>query len=176
MLKGGEGNGNMENYRWYNNGIENIYITTDTPVPEGFYPGRLKGKNNFNLDNNETIWINNGVIQKHIKKYERNLYSDEWVNGMLERPEEWRQKVILTLKTKVSRENAILGTKKWHLEHPHATNSGTFKNGVKPHNIGKVAINNGSIIKYINKDELDKYLCDGWVKGVSEVKEKRKHK
>jgi len=87
------------NCKWYNNGVENKFIPKDKVPPEGYQPGMIltnitkdewitkvhagRKPEDYNTTGG-TIVINDGKVNKHIKKEELNDYLKEgWKNGKL---------------------------------------------------------------------------------------------
>lgn len=163
---GGDGGNLVSNYKWYNDGINEYYLSPTDEVPSNYIKGRLT-KGNGPKD---YIWINNGSINKTIKRENLSQYSD-WNLGMLDRGISWKQHIKEAAKD-VDRTNVIVAHKKFFEEHPHFTNSGSFKKGQMPLNKGKKWITDGVTNKYIDKDDIDKYIQLGWRLGCTQMKKK----
>jgi len=101
IANGGDGGDITIGYKWYTNGEIDIYLKNSNP-PNGFYLGRARDK--FKNVNKNNIWINNGVINKHILKTDLEKYPD-WSLGMLDRGDVWKQNI------KKARENVSEITK-----------------------------------------------------------------
>lgn len=55
------------NRRWYNNGVESIYINKDEPVPDGFVPGRIKTWKNHKVVSVEIVNIQIPVFDMEVE-------------------------------------------------------------------------------------------------------------
>ena len=164
LTDGGDGGATCKNYSWWNDGAKNYYFPPDSIIPEGLTKGRLI---NF-LDNSETIWINNGTIQKHIKISRLEEYPN-WNIGMLDRGEAWHKAVTENLRKPEVILKAKEGQANFYKNNPHFTNSGSWVSGQAAHNKGKVAINNGLQNKYISKSDIDEWLNLGWSLGLKKI-------
>lgn len=171
--EGGDGNDTTGNYRWYTNGKVELYLSKDEFPPEGFYSGR--STSNWE-DRHGKVWINNGVIQKHVPKSERHLYSNNWMDGMLDRGDKWREHVRETHKN-VSQES--IEKQKQTKRNKSTEEIQAWKNkiskslmGHTPLNKGKISITNGVKNKYITSDELEEWINKGWKRGNHQNRKK----
>lgn len=160
------GNGGTGKYcKWYNDGQNEFYINTLFEVHDkDLIKGRLKERfKNIGLN---TVWINNGSIQKHCNKEEAKKFIDlGWSKGMIYRGDEWRRKcghsisesqrkICSETAKKTIREGKNLG---WVLNQ--------FKKGQIPHNKNKIWITDGTKNAYINHDDI---IPDGWYRGCTQ--------
>ena len=167
IANGGDGGATCNGYTWYTDGVNDYYISKNEVVPDNL----IKGRSKRCVDNSDTMWINNGKIQKHIKINDIDKYSG-WSHGMLERSAEWHRKVKKTLTSKEIRDKSKEALIRFHKEHLHWTNQTSFKKGNEPSNKGKIAITNNIENKYIDKKDLE-YWCDkGWHRGFTIHKNK----
>lgn len=171
LTSGGNG-GTGKGCEWYNDGKTEFYINVlvgELPNPN-WVKGRLKDR--FKNINKDTIWINNGIEQKHIPFKKAKRYLDTgWVEGMLDRGQEWLQHVIenhhvTEYQRRISSETA----KKTIAE---GRNPGwianQFKCGETSYNKDLIWITNGVENTYISKDSD---LPDGFKYGCTQSKKR----
>ena len=128
----------------FNEGLYNI----GHPMSEKFKQEQSKRAKNYNLTKKDYNIISEKAQGKKMM-YKDNIQTwvmkDE-INSYLE--DDWK----------------IGSCKKRNITKP-AWNKG-LKGKQKAHNSNKIAINNGNITKYIYKKELDKYIKEGYSKGM----------
>lgn len=167
IADGGEGGATCNDYTWYTDGTHDYYFSKYESVPEHL----VRGRSQLHTDNTNTVWINNGKIQKHIKWAELNKYSD-WKFGMLNRSDEWREKARKSITSEKARINSAIKLREFHSKHPHWTNKTSFKKGDTPSNKGRIAITDNNKNKYIDEKDLDYWIKLGWHRGFTMHKHK----
>lgn len=154
---------------WITDGKIEIQINKGEQPPKGFKNGRLK----INTDNSNTVWVNNGKIQKHIKKDALLEYLDSgYVLGMLPRCDSWYQNVGRYERTPEIRKN-ISKSNKSHLPEVRAKISNSLK-GSSSATKGRISITDGVKNKFIFKEQLVEYENLGWHRGSTQNHRKRK--
>ena len=146
FTEGGEGGNTTSHCRWYNDGINEYYIDIEQDkVPDNLVKGRI-----YKVDNSNTVWINNGKEQKHIHLEDLEKFPN-WERGMLDRGDEWYNKVSSQLKNKSPEmcKRISEGKKKVFKENPDFRNGGNWVKGQAPSNKGKIWITNGKDNKYM---------------------------
>lgn len=180
ITKGGEGGDTCSCYTWITNGFENKYIREDEIVPEGWKKGRIV-VDGFKNSSTGKVWMNNGKEEELVEEELIEDYLNKgWTKGMLYRGDDWKENVAKS-KQNMSKEkwvNIKEGIKRFYQEHPHFTNSGSFKKGQETHNKGKISVTNGINNKFIYETELNSFLKDNkdWRKGNTQTHKKRERK
>lgn len=162
LANGGDGGPTCNNYSWWNDGVRDYYFSPEEEIPDNLVRGRVKAT----ADNSDTIWINNGTIQKHIKIKDIDKYLG-WNKGMLDRGDSWKECATKRITNKEVQEKAQQRAREFRLNNPHFINSGSFKKGMTPSNKGKIWITNGVTNKYILPHELEYWVKLGWSRGVT---------
>lgn len=179
VSEGGEGGDTCSEFVWITDGKENRYVFYKDEIPLGFRRGRTicekfansnKGKIYIHNDE-ECILIPEDEIEKYIKS--------GWQRGMLDRGDAWRDNIRASMKnlSEDARKKRGMNFKRYYQENPHATNSTSFKKGMKTHNKGKISVTNGTTNKYIEEEMLEDFLYNNadWYRGNTQH-HKRKEK
>lgn len=155
----------LKGFIWINNGKESKLID-----PEDYELFKLEGyyKGNLTSPNKGKIWINNGIDSKLVDKSDLDSLQDIGFNsfGRIEGPRRSRGKYDPLKKRKIvnngEKELRILLNEVDQFLKDHSD----FKLGrIK----GKILINNGKILKFINKNDLSIYLSKGF--NLGKIKE-----
>lgn len=175
IAAGGDGGDITSQFRWYNNGVENLYIKLTDNIPEGFIPGRLY----FNNSSKGKILVNNGLINKQIYPEELDNYLNKgFVKGIIDRGESWRSKVGQYKRTEEIIDKQLQARRKTLQDNPERKSSSIWKSGQEPHNKNTICITNGERNKYIKELELSDWVNKGWWKGSTQhhkIGEKSQH-
>lgn len=165
LTPGGNG-GTGSGCKWYNDDKNEFYI--NTLLNEYIDPSWTKGRLNerFSGVGLNTIWINNGVVQKHCSREEAKHYiAKGWKRGMLYRGDEWRRKCgheISSTQRELLRQTALKTIKE--NKNPGWIKN-QFKKGQTPFNKNKVWITNGVKNHYVNITDA---IPDGWYRGCTQ--------
>ena len=177
VSEGGEGGDTCSEFIWVTDGKENRYIYYKDDIPDGFRRGRTICKNFANANvgkihiykEDKSILIFEEELEKYIE--------DGWKRGMPYRGDSWRDNIRkskqnLSEEAKKNIRNAMI---KYHKEHPHSTNSGSFKKGMVSSTIGTRSVTDGVKNKFIPKDEVEEFLKNniGWRLGNTQHHNKK---
>ena len=93
---------------------------------------------------------------------------------MLDRGIEWKSHVGRYERTYETINKLKNSKKEYFLQHPEKRkNNGTFNQGHKTHNKGKISITNGMTNKYIDIELLDTWIKKGWYRGSTQKHKSR---